>query len=256
LASAAAERLIADYGPGFEQFALDQLAFTTQPAVATLAYFGIEGTLLPRDGMSLRAAGVAGAGSAHVAVQPLGTDLPASEPTRVRLRNWAVNAEVHQGVGQRWDVGAVGLALSGDVGPRIEPGTVDYLGFLAPAPVWAWSGLFFSRGVGQSFYPSRAASAGVNGHGVLGVGPTVSWRGEELGVELRALGLRAMAEAPPTIGGDGSTYGAEVDLRADWDLTEWATVGGEVAVFVPGSYFPEDDLALRMLLVADFHDAR
>jgi len=255
LASAATETVIVDNGAAVAQSLLDGLASATQPRRARLLYLGADGTLLPLTGMSLRGTGVAQVGEATMQISSSDATTP-NDPTTFRLRGWAAALEAHKGLGQRWDVGALGFALSGDRGPRIDRVESGYASFIAPAPYWDWSGLFFSGGLSQGFYPSRASAAGINGHGVAGVGPIVSWQGNRPSVEWRAVWLRAIADAPPPpLGGGGATYGVEIDLRADWPVADTITLAGEVDVLIPGTYFPQDDPALRIIALLDLHNA-
>ena len=210
-----------------------------------LLYLGADTLVLPIDGMSLRATGAVQAGRLRLA-------LPDRSEDTLRVRGAGAQVEAHYGIGSRWDLGALGFGLSGDRAPQLDREDPRYAAFIAPAPLWAWTGLFFNGGLGQGFYPSRASAAGVNGHGVLGAGPVVSWQGDRPSVEMRAIWLRAVADSP-AFGGGGATYGVEVDLRNDWRLSDWATLAGELDMLFPGSYFPEDDVALQFILLLDLH---
>jgi hypothetical protein len=246
LASARREAIIVENGPVVEQVLLTRAARSTQRPDADVFYAGFGGSVVPVLNLSLRGDGVAEFGSATVRL--------GAEETALDFRGWAGDIEAHRGLTERWDLGAFAFGLSGDRAPRVRQGDTTYAGFVAPAPYWTWTGLFFSGGLNQGFYPSRASAAGINGHGVLGLGPILSWRGDRPSFETRVAWLRALSEAPPApLGGGGSQYGVELDLRNDWRLGNGVTLAGELDVLFPGSYFPEHDPALRFIVLLDLH---
>jgi len=248
LLSAMGETWAVDTASDTEILLLESGVFSEFPSSGDIVYAGLDGMFLPIDGLSVRGTGVAAVGEASLQLRTYQTHT-------LRLRSFASQLEVHYGLTERWDLGMMGMALTGDRAPRLDLEEPQYAAFIAPAPYWAWTGLFFSGGLTQGFYPSRASAAGINGHGVVGLGPIVSWQGDGPLLELRAAWLRAVADSPPPAigGGGGATYGVEVDLRCDWDILRWVTVAGELDVLFPGSYFPEDDVAVRFIALVDLH---
>jgi hypothetical protein len=232
------------------QLALDSLFGAERQSRGTLGYIGASGNLLPADGVSLRGALVGSWG--HIETSDL------DRTYELASRGLAATAEVTFGLTPRAGLGAFGFLLSGGQPQRpAAPATIEYDAFIGPAPFWAWTGLFFSGGVSQGLYPGRAAAAGVNGHGVVGGGPKLEIAAEDLLVTLRGAYLRARVAPPPApLGGDGLTYGIEIDATLEWSVLDWLGVSVELDALLPGSFFPATDLAYRGIVQVDVHAGR
>ncbi len=243
LISAAAERFIAAYRPVLEQVVLERLFLSERTTRGHLIYVGGEVSLLPAEGLSLRAAGTAAFGALRVG--------PSDLSSALTIRGYAANAEASYGILPELGVSLFGLALSGDQPPAgVLTGEAVYHAFLAVAPYWTWTGLFFSGGLTQGLFPARASAAGVNGHGVLGGGARASWVAGAWRGELCAAGLAAMAPPLPGLGGGGRVYGLETDLVNAVELGGWLTLGVEADLFWPGNFFVQQRVAYRLLGMA------
>lgn len=248
LASALSEQtLVASATEEERQLALDSLFGAERRSRGTLAYLGASCDLLPADGLSLRGAAVGSWGRVETSDLDRTYDLA--------LRGLALFAETTFGLTPQVGLGAFGLFLSGDT-PHQPPAsaTLEYDAFIAPAPFWAWTGLFFSGGISQGLYPGRAAAAGFNGHGVTGAGPKVELAAGNLLFTLRGAYLRALV-APPAapVGGDSLTYGIEVDGLLEWSALGWLGISVELDALWPGGFFPENDVAYRGIVQVDVH---
>jgi hypothetical protein len=203
-----------------------------------LAYVGADAQLLPADRLSVRGIGTVAWGEM--------TFTTGSSTHNFALSSWAASAEVSYGLTSRMGIGAFTFALSGDLPAVPDGSTTDYHGFIGIAPYWTWTGLFFSGGISQGLYPGRATAAGVNGHGVAGGGARLDWSGESLYGEVRAASMWALAD-PPLFGGLRRWYGFEVDGVLEWDVWAWATLAIEADVLWPGGFFPQRDVAFRLI---------
>lgn len=250
------------YDPGTAQASRIQqmldTAFLNDESQGGALYVGGQLSLLPLPGLSLRMTAALMAGRLEVAAPRVdlaavagASDATETELVEVELGGSAIDIELHYGLSPRWDLGAHLFRLSGDAPPG-QTGD-RYRAFLAPAPFWVWSGLFFSGGLSQGFYPSRASSAGINGRGALGMGASVTYDDGHRSVRLAALWLRATADPPAAPGaGTGRNYGLETDLELQWRLTRYLRLGAELDVLLPGDYFHFSDVAYRALALATF----
>lgn len=243
--SVVAESVIEDVTrESVEQNLLSELLDENRPSAGSLTYIGADFSVLPGLGMSMRGAVVTQFGTLEAS---------RGDNTVARLQLWSAagQLEVHQGLGEHWDVGLFALYLGGDDAPRRSNDTPRYGGFIGIAPYWVWTGLFFSGGLSQGLYPGRATAAGVNGHGVTGAGTSVSWFGSKGSVEVRGIPLLALS-APPMepVGGTGRWYGVELDLRLQWEIEVGLTWGVEADFLIPGDFFPRNAIAFRVVSVA------
>jgi len=247
IGSAIAEQVIVSDRPSIgQQLALDEIFFNRR-GEGRVGYVGVQGNIIVADKVGMRGAAVASAGYFDI-------EAPTGE-RRLLLRGFAADAEVHYGLSSHLDIGAFGFVLSGGDPPG--RGTDTYRGFIGVAPYWVWSGLFFSGGLSQGLYAGRATASGVNGHGVIGGGPTVEVSNDLGLVEVRLLYLGAMVGAPQaSLGGDGMSYGFELDIWAEGRFTDWLTVGVELDVLRPGNYFPSQKLAYRTIARLSLHYAK
>lgn len=205
-----------------------------------LGYVGGRFQLLPVAGMSVRGALALMSGDFTIGV----IDNLSYEEVDLHVEGWASDLEMHYGLSPELDLGGYGFLLSGD-GPVGEPGT-PYRAFIGLAPYWVWTTLFFSGGLNQGLYPSRAAAAGVHGRGAAGVGGGIEYGPDWASMELRAMLLRALAAPPPTPhAGTGLTYGFEVDTRLRIPLGEGFGVAAELGVLLPGDFFESRNVAYR-----------
>lgn len=172
-----------------------------------------------------------------------------ASPGRVVLRGFAGDLEASVPLGSSVSVGALGLYYSGYDSEQLSDQT--YTSFIAVAPLWTYSTIFFTSGVSQTFTAARAAAAGINGHGVLGGGPRIDWVSDRWRVEATTLALFADEPIDPQIGGGGSFYGLESNLIARWEWSRALGLQAIAGVLVPGSFFPDDALAYRALFMVD-----
>ena len=160
----------------------------------------------------------------------------------------AADAELRYGLSDTLELAGFAFLLSGDRPP--DQDGVRYRSFIGLAPYWVWSGLFFSGGLTQGLYPNRATAAGVNGRGVVGLGPALSFDNELIEAELRAVLLGAAADPPPApLGGDSRAYGTELDWHGEWRALPFMRVGAELDVFFPGAFFPSRRVAYLTLVM-------
>ncbi len=168
---------------------------------------------------------------------------------RLVLRGFGSDLDVALSLGAHFAAGLLGLYYTG-YDPELLSDR-NYTSFIAVAPLWTYSTLFFTNGINQTFTAARASAAGINGHGVLGGGPRLEWARDEWTVEARALALFADEPIDGRTGGGGSFYGFEPNLMMRWQWGQnlgFQAIGG---VLVPGSFFPENTLAYRALLIVD-----
>ncbi|MEC9464919.1 MAG: hypothetical protein VX834_03990 [Myxococcota bacterium] len=175
---------------------------------------------------------------------------------------WAVTAELHWSVSRAFGLSLFGVSMTGQAPPRPEPdGAVPMRVFVAPAPYWAWSGLFFSGMLNQGYLASRSNTAGINGHGVRVVGAKMDMAWLESQNLIRILWIRADEPRPlPGPGGPSvnqtsqeftSDYGFEVDLLTDVALYEWegaqVTLMTELDILFAGDFFREESVGYRFM---------
>lgn len=195
-----------------------------------LGYVGASLDLALHAMLRGRLSAVLSRGTAYLTLVPEGT---ASSTVAFPLSGWAVAGDLSYDVTPALRLSALGLALSD--------------GFVALAPNWTWSGLFFTGGLGHALWPGRAVAAGVNGHGVAAGGVATQLAGALGRLEVRALYLRAMAPLPVATGGRGLSYGLEVDGIGEWRVSRWLSTAVEVDVLPLGDFFPVREVAWRAL---------
>jgi hypothetical protein len=246
LTSMAAEGFIALSGPLQEQVQLTRLFLSERSTRGHLVYLGVDGNLLPADGLSLKAQGAVALGTLWVGPEELRREID--------VRGWAAAAEATYGLLPELGVSLFGMALSGDEPPtQLGATRGQYHAFLAVAPYWTWTGLFFSGGLSQGLFPARANAAGINGHGVLGGGSRASWVWRDWQGEATLAGLWPMAAPLPSFGGGGRAYGVEADLVSGVTLLDGLTGGVELDLFWPGGFFVERTMAYRFLGMVRAH---
>lgn len=175
-----------------------------------------------------------------------------------RLQGFAMDLNLHYSLTPRLGLSAFGVFLSGQGPPQElgEDGERTLSAFLAPAPYWVWSRMFFTGGLSQGVFSSRATTAGINAHGVAAAGVAFDWAGTSFELSGRALWLEAMsALSGDEVDGEPSHYGLETNLEGRfliWD-GDWFDLYGnaEVDFFFPGNFFPESDVAYRAIGLLD-----
>lgn len=247
LTSAAAEAVTTNQGPAARQERLDNLFDPDRQSHGHVGYFGASTVLLSAVGLSVRAAAVGSAGSVDVEIDD-------SRNQRFQLWGWAGQAELHYGLTGAVDLGLFAFGLSGDQPPRVRDNEPAYGGFVGIAPYWVWTSIFFSGGLNQGFFAGRTTAAGINGHGVVGFGPSLELAKGDLRLDWRIAYLRAMAPPPPApLGGPGMSYGVELDVLGKWETTEWLSLALETDILVPGAYFPRRRVAYQLIGLVDVH---
>jgi len=156
-----------------------------------------------------------------------------TQSRRHDVRGHAASLAARHHVGGPFYPGIFALYLSGD-----DPGG-DYDGFLAIAPYPERPTLFFDVGAARSVRTPRAATPGVMGRGLRAAGPTLLLAPtEDLSAEVTLAWLESDKPNPAT---GGTTYGQEVDLRVDFDVSRAVTVFGELAAAHLGDFYPDAD---------------
>jgi hypothetical protein len=145
---------------------------------------------------------------------------------------------------ERWEVSWLNFGLSGNSNPLSVSSTNVYNNFIGISPYWGWSGLFFNSGMNRNLYTSQTLSAGVNGHGVIGSGPRINYSTTGLNIETKLLALSALKSSPES---NQSLYGVEWNASAVWSLYSNISLSGEANLLFPGNFFPQNDIAYRVL---------
>ena len=251
LRSAYAENLLDD------QEALSSL-FLQEQGRGGHGYLGAMARFTPWDDTVLRARLMLSGGDLELRV-PLETiDTPEQQldgrSIDIEVGGFAADVELRYGMSEFVELTGFLFVLSGDRPPSTDGGR--YRSFIGLAPYWVWSGLFFSGGLTQGLYPNRATAAGVNGRGVVGLGPSLELTGQHGRAELRAVLLGASSDPPaPPIGGDKRNYGSELDLRGELQLSPLLKLGTELDVFFPGRFFPSRRIANLVLAMVSVTNA-
>lgn len=251
--SAYAETLISDPQK------LDSL-FLQEQGSGGLLYTGAQAQLIVARGMLLRARTSVALGTLKLAVPLEEIETPAQvlegRPIEVRIAGFAADAELRYGLTDHWELRGFALLLSGDGPPDPQDDHYRYNSFIALAPYWVWSGLFFSGGLTQGLYPTRASAAGVNGRGVIGGGPAIEYKQGIFRGEFRAALLASTTDPPaPPLGGRSRLYGAELDLIAGVQALAFLDVAAEIDVLFPGGFFPRQRVAYLALLMMTVSNA-
>ena len=101
----------------------------------------------------------------------------------------------------------------------------------------------------------RVQPPGINAHGVAAAGLAFDWTDSWYEISGRALWLEAMAAEGSMVNGEPTHYGLETNLEGRfliWD-GDWFDLYGnaEFDFFIPGNFFPEDDVAYRAIGLLD-----
>ena len=243
LRSAYAESLLTD------QDALTSL-FLQDQGSGRQGYIGVSAHVIAAEGLTMKGRIVLSGGKLELRVPPeeivTPEDFLDGETIEIEVGGVAADVEAHYGVDSWIDLAAYAFLLSGDAPPGRE-GT-RYRSFIGLAPHWTWTGLFFSGGLNAGLYPNRASAAGINGRGVLGFGPGIELTGDELSAESRVIVLTSTADPPPSpLGGSSRLYGVELDVLVEWQPFRFLSLGAEVDVLVPGTFFASSELAYLAL---------
>jgi hypothetical protein len=248
--SAYAETLIAD------QRALDSL-FLQEEGHGGQGYIGALVQVITAQDAILRARAVLSGGKLafRVPLEEITSEdeLLEGREIEVDVGGYAADLELRFGLSDAIELAGIAFVMSGDQPPAPEGG--KYRSFIGLAPYWVWTGLFFSGGLAQGLYPNRAAAAGVNGRGVVGLGPILSLESEPWRAEMRAVALASTADPPPPpLAGDSRFYGGEVDWLGEWEPLPWLGLALELDLFFPGTFFPSQKvayLAIAMVTLAN-----
>ena len=261
LRSETAEGLLSATGAQLaQQLGLCGLYQQEDESRGTLGFVGASTRLLPARGLSVRASAALSFGQSEMRYEERDPELCGLSitPTNAYWRNNEIRSRQHlagaallrlnQGLGTHFGLGLTAFALSGD-----NPSVQSHFGaFVGTSPFWNYTGLFFNGGIQQNLYPGSTQAAGVNGHGVVGGGPSVEFSIEGLLAELRTAALWAMTPSPLS-NSNGRFYGFETDLSIEWQATPWLRLSSEVDVLALGNFFSGADLAVRAVGQVDVH---
>ncbi len=183
---------------------------------------------------------------------------PNNNEDTFELSGYAGDVNLHYSLTSKLGVSAFGVFLSGQ-GPPLEEsddGDVILPAFIAPAPYWVWSRMFFTGGLSQGVFSARSTAAGINAHGVAAAGIAFDWADSWYEVSGRVLWLEAMAALKgQLVDGEPTHYGLETNLESRFLIWDGAWfdlfANAELDFFIPGNFFPEDDVAYRAIGLLD-----
>ena len=177
--------------------------------------------------------------------------LPKDEYLNLKTLGFALDLTASYQVSETLNVGGFLLYLSGDDNPY-TPGASgqdsSYGSFLGVVPYMTHTNLFFSGGMNETFSGRQATTAGINGRGVVALGPNVSW---EIIDDLTAGATAAVLLAPVASLNGGKFYGVELDLEGQWAVLQWLKVSAEYDLLAPGSFFAHKTVVHRFMLGLD-----
>lgn len=239
LRSAYAENLLDD------QQALTAL-FLQEQGSGSQGYLGVAAHVIAAEGLTMKGRIVVSGGKLKLRVPPEEIiepeDVLEGEEVEIDVGGFATDIEAHYALDSWIDLAGYALLLSGDAPP--ERDGKRYRSFIGLAPYWTWTGLFFSGGLNSGLYPNRASAAGINGRGVFAIGSGIELTGDEVSAESRALVLTSTADPPEApLGGRSRLYGVEVDCLVEWQPYRWLSLGAELDMLVPGTFFAYRELA-------------
>lgn len=230
-----------------QQSLLDALLLDDIGGSARLHYLGVTaGGQLGRARIKSRFAYNFGRFTLENELDPL---LNSISGARIALRGFAFDLDVFLNIHGHWGPGLELIAFSGHDPQALADRR--YGSFFAVAPLWTYSTIFFASGVNQTFTAARGSAAGINGHGVFGGGPTLEWTSRTWALEAKALALFAHEPIGPQIGRGGRFYGVEPNMTLQYPLSAALGVRVIAGVLWPGSFFPQDSMAYRSLIVLD-----
>jgi len=213
-------------------------------------YIGATTHVIAAEGLTMKARVVLSGGKLSLRVPPEQIlepeDVLEGESIEIEVGGFAMDIEAHYALASWIDLAGYGFLLSGDAPPARDG--KRYRSFIGLAPYWTWTGLFFSGGLNSGLYPNRASAAGINGRGVLGFGPGLELTGDTLSAETRAIVLTSTADPPAEpLGGSSRLYGVELDMLVEWQPYRWLSLGAELDMLVPGTFFAYRELAYLAL---------
>jgi hypothetical protein len=161
---------------------------------------------------------------------------------------FAVDLSFQYLVRESMAVGAFFLFLSGADNPYVRAKDDGYGSFLAVLPFVTHTNLFFSGGLNETFSGRQLSNAGINGRGVVALGPTFQWEP----IESLALGSTAAAlfSPIPSLYG-GQFYGVEFDFQGAYDIIDYVRVSLEYDFLVAGDFFSREGVVHQILVGLD-----
>jgi hypothetical protein len=239
LRSAYGENLLED------QQALTAL-FLQEQGSGSQGYIGVAAHVIAAEGLTMKGRIVLSGGKLNLRVPPEQIidpeDVLEGEEIQIEVGGFATDLEAHYALDSWIDLAGYAFLLSGDAPPQRDG--KRYRSFIGLAPYWTWTGLFFSGGLNSGLYPNRASAAGINGRGVFGFGPGIELTSDEISAESRAMVLTSTADPPEApLGGSSRLYGVELDVLVEWQPYRWLSLGAEVDLLVPGTFFAYRELA-------------
>jgi hypothetical protein len=243
LRSAYAENLLMDQDALIALFLQDQ-------GSGRQGYIGVSAHVIADEGLTMKGRVVLSGGKLRLLVPAeeviTPEDFLEGEIIEIDVGGVAADFEAHYGADSWVDLAAYAFLLSGDAPP--ERAGTRYRSFIGLAPQWTWTGLFFSGGLNAGLYPNRASAAGINGRGVFGFGPGIELTGDDLSAESRMIVLTSTADPPPPpLGGSSRLYGVELNFLVEWQPFRFMSLGAEVDLLMPGTFFASSELAYLAL---------
>lgn len=161
---------------------------------------------------------------------------------RAQLSSWLAQVSAKWSPHPDLELDGFLLGISGDDGILIDDAAATYRAFVSLAPLLAHTSLFFGGGAATAVAAPTASALAPDAAGLVsgGLGATIYLQDR---FRLRGLVAAMQALRPNPTG--RRFQGVEVDLLADAVLTSWLMLYVDTAVFVPGPYFGDTQVALQ-----------
>lgn len=179
----------------------------------------------------------------------LAARVPAQDPLVTDTFGVAVDVQASYLLTEKLALGAFLLFLSGEDNPFLgnDMGS-RYSSFLGVVPFLRQTNLFFSGGLNETFSGRQAATSGVNGRGVIAVGPTFKWDiNDDAELKSRVAPLWSAVKSHT----GKQFYGVEFDVSASWMPWNWLRLSAEYDVLVAGGFFPQGGAIHKLIFGVD-----
>ena len=161
---------------------------------------------------------------------------------------WAMDLQAQYLITEELSLGGFFLYLSGNDNLFLGQKDDTYNSFLSVVPHITHTNLFFSGGMNETFSGRQAATAGINGRGVIAFGPNLAWQiTDQISTGVKTAALFSQVES---IYG-GNFYGFEADVEGSWEIFEFLRISLEYDLLAAQDFFARDAVIHKLMIGLD-----